>query len=228
MKKRIIPPIVAICILFFVVCIEVIAGNTHTKEELNIPLMTTSATLYNNPNLNESEKMILNLLENGVAVSDHLENIKENKDYALYLMHLTDHFSATNVDLTSSRAYEAVNKIIDLNRIINLEEESNYQKMSLDGRELAIRLAEQIYELCGLKASYNIHGDLVEIASESGNSLYVKENTVKQTGFQMEALFLTITVLLILLGICLIIAKKHQLFIKDGKYDGFNKEEFAR
>jgi hypothetical protein len=228
MKRRILPPIIAICILFFIVCIEVIAGNTHTNDEISIPVITTNLEMNGSINLNESEKMIVNLLTNGIMVSEDLDNIKENKDYGIYLRHLTDHLSATDIDLTSSYAYEVANKIIALNRIMNLEEESKYQKMSLDGRELAIRLSEQIYELCGLKVLYNIHGDLVQISDAAGEALYTKEVEVGHSDFQMEALMITITVLMILLAICLIIAKKNQLFIKDGMNDGFSKEEFAR
>lgn len=227
MSKHIMPPLISVCVLFFIVCIEIVAGSLGTKDDISIPVISGNNEISENSELNESEKVILNMLSSRILLKD-TKSITADNEYTIYVKYLHNYLSSTGVTLSSSKAYEALNKIIELNAIINIEHVSSFNKMSVDGKELALNLAQKIYDLCGLKLNYDIHGNINQILDQSGNFIYQNENTVQNTGIQFKALMITLVVIMILLGLCILIARKNQLFIKEVTYDGFKEEGFVQ
>jgi hypothetical protein len=76
---------------------------------------------------------------------------------------------------------------------------------------------EQTYEKSIISTmSVNAIADANEVSSHATKQIV-----------HMDALIITVVMLLGLLGLCIIIAKKHQLFMKDVEYDGFDEERYA-
>ena len=226
MNKRILSTLISICILFLIVCIEARTGSLSINDEISIPVQSNILGVYNDSELNENEKIVLDLLT-GINLGNR-PLIEKNPDYKLYVEYLKAKFSTSEIDLSVSEADQIIDKIIDMNKIMNLEHEGSINNMSLDGRELSIKLSEQIYGLCGLDLIYDVQGNINLISEQSGDIIYINENYNRQKGFQINALMITLLIMIILFGICVIIAKKNQLLKKGGIYDGFNEEGFAQ
>lgn len=227
MSKRIImPPLLSICMLFTIVCIGVIAGRVNTKDEISIPTISANDQILKNKQLNESEKVIVSLLTSNNNKTD----IKKNKDseFELYVKNLQEYLSKTEVSIKKEQGNIAARKIVEMNGIMDLEKEKDIKNMSLDSKEIVINLSKEIYEACGLNVTYNLKGEIIRIYDKTGKFLYLNESQINQSGFQFDALMITIVVMVLLLFICIVIAKKHQLYMKDVRYDGFNEERFAQ
>ncbi|WFR57870.1 hypothetical protein QA584_01965 [Anaerocolumna sp. AGMB13025] len=225
MSKRIMLPFITMLALVLILCTEAAAGSLNTKEEGSIPVVSGNLSLSKDRELNEAEKVILNLLN----INGNTQNETGLAgDYNIYTKSLYDHLEKQGVALTTSKAYEALNKIMELKAIINIEQESDFNKMSVDGRELAINLSKEIYNICGLSLTCDIGGNITRITDKAGNYLYLNTTTVETAQIHFKALFITLAVIMILLVLCIIIARKNQLFIKDVRYDGFKEEGFVQ
>jgi len=219
MSKRKMPPLLTICILFAIVCIVVIArGKLTTNEEKSIPALTNDIVLLENDELSTSERVVITSLLSGVELIDSQQDVKDN-NYRMYVNYLKEYLSSSGVDLSTTNANKVVDDIKGINAIISLEKESNFMKMSLDGRGVAIHIFEKVYQLCGLKLVYNMQGTIIRISDVLGNFIYVKDIPVTRAGFQFNALVMTIVVLAALYSLCIMIAKKNQLFMKEEVYN---------
>ncbi len=232
MSKRIMLPFITMCAIIAVMCIETLAGGLSTKDEISIPALSGSTgsiytELIEDKELNEPEKVILNLLTSE-SDSQESEELTDSIGYGAYVKYLHNYLSSSGVTLSSSKAYEALNKIIELKAVINIEQESSFNKMSVDGRELAINLSQEIYDACGLKLSCDIQGNITCISDKAGNLIYLNPKTIQNAGIRLDALMITLAVIMVLLGICIIIARKNQLFKKEEAYDGFQEEGFVQ
>jgi uncharacterized membrane protein len=225
-KQIIMPPLLSICILFTIVCIGVIAGRVTTKEEFSIETISANDQILENKQLNESEKVILSLLTSNNNEAD--TKVSKDSEYEIYVKNLQEYLSKTEVSLTKEQGNIAARKIVEMNGIMDLEKENDIRKMSLDSREIAISLSKEIYETCGLKLTYNLKGEIIRIYDKAGKFHYLNESQINQSGFQFDALMITLVVIVSLLFICVFIAKKHQLYMKDVRYDGFNEERYAQ
>jgi hypothetical protein len=146
---------------------------------------------------------------------------------SIFYTTLQEYLSSSEVFLTSNQAIQIENNLIDLQEIMNSEGETEFTKMSLEGKKVAIFLAEQIYELCNLKLELNMEGNIEKISDNSGNIIYENGAPISQLGIQINLLIITLTSMATLISICIIIAKKNQLFMKEVGYDGFDEERFA-
>jgi hypothetical protein len=221
------PPLITISILFTIVCIITIArGSLITNDDISTSTRASNVEFSKNNELNESEKVVLVMLANGVKFFEEQQSIKDNK-LSIYVRYLKEYLSSSGVNLSTVEAKEIINKIISMNAVYFLERETDLKKMSLDGRGMLINISEHIYELCGLRLIHNMQGDIVQISDTTGKYIYVNDNPMEQDSFHMKILIIILSTLAILLSICIIIAKKSQLFMKDGIYDGFKEKEFA-
>ena len=226
-NKLTMPLIITISILIAIVSIVIIArGSLKTNEWKSIPTISSNIVLVEDNGLNESEKRVLTILSDWIELPNNPLD-KDNDTYTIYLNYLKEYLSSSEVELSTYKALEMEDLIKSRNEIMYLEKESDINKMSFDGREVTIYIFEQIYELCGLKLVFGTERDIEQIADLSGNVIYLKANPLQQTGFQVDALVITLTSILTLFGICIIIAKKNQLFVKGVRYDGFDEKEFA-
>ncbi len=227
MSKRITLSLLFVCMLLLMVCIEAAAGSSDTKDEISISAISGNMEILKDDELNESEKIILNMLTGNVQIKD-TRQFAEDNEYAVYIKYLHNYLGSPGVTLSSSKAYEVLNKIIELNAIMDIEQEISFSKMSVDGKELAINLSKEIYDVCGLKLTYDIQGNINQIIDKSGRFIYLSEITVQDAGIRLDALMITLAVIMILLGLCIIIARKNQLFMKDVILDEFKEEGFVQ
>jgi hypothetical protein len=221
------PPILSLCIVTFIVSFILIARGLFDigQEEVSIPAFSNNIIISDDRELNRSEQEILSMLSS----SNMLPNSKnhENTIDSIFYITLQEYLSSSEVYLTSHQAIRIEEKIVDLQEIMRSEGETDFTKMSLEGKKVAIYISEQIYELCNLKLMINMEGNIEKISDISGNIIYANDVPVSRLGFQINVLIITLTSMATLLSICIIIAKKNQLFIKEVVYDGFDEERFA-
>lgn len=227
MSKGSMPPPISLCILLIIVCIVIFGrGRMATKDETNIPAMTIKLTYLEEDELNISEKEVLNMLIRCIYPFLDKKNDKSIL-HNIYIKYLKDYLSSPGINLTVEKSNAAIDYIIGLMSIMNLEKAHELRNMSLDGKIVAIMLSEKIYQQCGLSLVYNLQGDIIQITDEAGNPLYDYVNSGEQMKIRFNVLAFVLLVIMLLFNVCKIIAKKNQLFMKVGKYDGFTEKEFA-
>ena len=99
--------------------------------------------------------------------------------------------------------------------------------MSIEGRKFIIHIYEEIYNLCGLNITFDAESNIEKIVDQSGAVIYQNTGAQSQPQIHIDALIITSTFILVLITLCFIIARKNQLFIKGGRYDGFDEKEYA-
>lgn len=144
-----------------------------------------------------------------------------------YISFLTQYLSDTGVQLSPAAKVQMEEKTEELRALMNLEGKENLQELSADGNEIAVGLLEDIFTLCGLKASFNPSGEVISLEDRSGNTTFTEGKTYNRQ-INAVVLLIVVTVAGVLLITCYILSIKSQTLIKDVKYDGFHKEEFAR
>lgn len=227
-KKSTMPPILTISILILIISFVMIArGLIQTSyDKVSIPTQSSDSIINDDKELNTSEREVLTMLSSVIKLPDQVN--QGNTINSIYNAALHKYLRSSDVYLTSTQARQVKDKIIDMQGIISFEGKSDFSLISLEGRKVIIYISEQIYELCGLKLVLNMEGIIEQISDLSGNIIYTNlaASTVPES-FQMNALVLTLLFIATLFGICTIIAKKNQLFIKEVAYDGFEEERFA-
>lgn len=232
MNRRFLLPMIIMFLFFVVMCTEALAGSRNRKEDIGIPAVSVSSELTEDKELNQSEKVILNLFDPQVSSQESSRSAEEG-GFGTYVKYLHNYLSSPGIDLASSKAYTALNKIFELEAIMNIEQESSINRMSVDGRELALRLSREIYGICGLELSYDLKGNITRISDKAtDNLIYLNPETARHTvryaGFRLDILMVTLAILMVLFCICVMIAKKNQLFQKEAVYDGFKEEGFVQ
>ena len=226
MLKRTAPVLISIGMLIITISILILTGSLKTKDEIGVPIITNTGTVSQEDNINTTEKTILTILENSLNQAGSQKNMAGN-EYATYINQLDHYFKNPNVNLERTKLTEVTNKVSQLIALMKLEQESDFTKMSFDGRELALRLSSEIYTICGLKLSFGSLGNIMEVDDLSGKVIYENDKTAQQPKFQWNALLLSVGFIFFLLLVNIMIAKKHQLFVKDGTCNGFNEEGYA-
>lgn len=229
LKEHIMPPIITIFILLFLAAFIVITRGLYNNQEhgSNIPVMSFSIAAFDNTGLNSSEQELLSKLYEVLVLPEQNpagETITMNE---VYFNTLREYISNSEAFLTTAKISQISDKINQLQDIIILEDKTDFTKMTIDGRKAATNLAKQIYELNNLYLDYSMDGSIERIADISGAILFSNDASIGQQSFQLEAVIITIGLIVVLLCICIIIAKKNQLFVKEVIYDGFEEERFA-
>lgn len=169
--------------------------------------------------LTQSKPLILSIINSNIS-----ESAKTDK--ALILdgieTHMAQFDKGKNQDFKNSLEY----KLQDLSEIINIENKELFEDMSLDAKIPAMKLLANICEEYGITITYNLEGRIVKISELSGTDIYVNE-MMKDNEVSPVAFIFTLGLIICFITFCIYIARKKQLFIKDGMYDGYNKEGFA-
>jgi hypothetical protein len=147
--------------------------------------------------------------------------------FTVYISNLSKYFSSSGVSLSKEKAAEIQKLIQGRNDLLSLENVNDINKMSLDGRKLIIYIYEKIYELSGLYITFDAEYSIEKIESQYGDILYLNSTSEKQPVFRVEVLVITLSFILSLVTLCFIIAKKNQIIVKGGSYDGFDEKEYA-
>lgn len=164
--------------------------------------------------LNESENNILKILLMTVPLS----NFQSDSGYKYYQF-LLGYLNRPDVELKENTFYEVEDKMNDMIGIINLEEKNEIEKMSLDCRQVAISIREDIYKSCGLKLIHNYKGDIQKVIDSKGNSFNINIKNNKLEVFDFTIFLIILVIWFLLLCVCLYISKKNQLYIKEERYE---------
>lgn len=113
-----------------------------------------------------------------------------------------------------------------LRELIEAEKESDFHSMSLEGRKLIIYIIREIFSIYDYHLEINADGEIEEIVDQSGGLVYTK-TAINKVDIYYKGLIIVLFVLAIGLILCITIAKKHRLFVKEVRCDGFNKKRYA-
>ncbi len=225
-RKNWVLPITTLGVFIAITFIVVFAkASVNTDYDNSIPAANYMQLLLN-PELNANEQAVLTRFGSNfsqfIVASDDTPYVLDS------LYHQLGAYLASNgVNLTEENAEQAKLEIDELNRIIQMEGNRDLKEMTLDARGIATHLSQLIYQSCGLKLSFDLSGNIETISRKDGVILYQKQNSMDQDGLHIQALAITLTLIIILLLFCTQIARKHQLFHRDEPYDSFDEEKYA-
>lgn len=217
MRRRAAPAGITMVIVIFIFCIMGVARwSLTTGMETEVQAAQDMAVLKQDTGLNEAEVKVLYQLSQ--LIGDLDKEVSEGEiTEDIYYDCLRKHFRANGMSLSNAAA-EEINKLIrDSRKLLLLEEGRPLCEMSLDGREVAIHLYKKIYQFSELKLDIKPDGSIEQIVSQSGKQYY-ENNRPAQGELRVEPLIFILMILITLLGICIIITKRNQLFIKSGEY----------
>lgn len=206
---------ITICVLLIIVCIVINAKISLLNKADKIIEAYTNEVHIEDENLNETENVILNILINTAFTSNIQSTILREK----YCEYLKRYLGSAKVQLGSETLYQLEDKMKDIVAIMSLEKESDIKNISLDSREIVLNITEQIYKICGLKLVHNLQGGIQKVSDINGNYFYLGESLFEQESFNFTIYLFVLVKLLFLFNICLYIAKKNQLFIKEEIYE---------
>jgi hypothetical protein len=178
-----------------------------------------------NQNLNTYEMRILNLLSRAHGEGDSTESNDQLDD--IYLYSLEQHFNTSKMNLTHSQANEIEALIQGKSELVRYEMDKDINQMSLEGRNLILYMDREIYQLCGLRITFDTDNTIDKITEQSGNIVYEKQQSSQPIKVHLEILIIVLALILSLIVLCMVFAKKKQLFIKGGRFNGFDEKEYA-
>jgi len=206
---------ITISVLLIIFCIVI----TEKISFLNNADKKTEAYSYEvhieDDNLNETENAILNILINTTFTS----NFQSTMIRESYYEYLKSYLESANVQLGSETLNQLEDKMKDIAAIMSLEKEHDIKNMPINSREIVLNITKQIYKTCGLKLVYKLQGDIQKVSDMNGNYFYFSESLFEQEFFDSTVFLSFLAVVLFLFNICLCIAKKNHLFIKEEIYD---------
>lgn len=213
LKNLVIPILCVVALLLF-------AG--EPLKEANAKTMkqtTVTVSVDKSSRINQQEAIIIDILTN--KISNNSDNSEEYKEFLL------QYFGLSNINMGTAVEDAVEAKAVELIYLMTLENKSSLKELSADSKEIAIGLAKDIFTACGLKAGFNPSGDLISLSDKYRN-ITIVNGKVAGEHINIGVLLVSVLVVGVLLAICYILSKKSQIKIKDVKYDGFHKEEFAR
>lgn len=146
---------------------------------------------------------------------------------AIYCNTLDNYLNNHAVRLTGNQVAMIQEKLLKIQEILSGEMQTDYTKLSLDGRKIVFCLLGQIYEIYGLHLQGDMECKIVKVSDSSANILYSNSAAESMPKIQWYALAAMIIFNIVLLIICRLVARRNQLFHKEEIYDGFDKEKFA-
>lgn len=218
--------IITVCFFLTSACFTVITrAGLKTKEEKNIPAISSNISLLEEEGVDGTAGRALTILCKVMALPGQTGQTPAGEPD--YYNLLKEYISKPVLPMTLAKTDQMEDKIEALQDIIDYEENSDFTKMSIDGRRIAIYISKQIFELCGLRLDFSMEGRIEAISDLTGDNIYAKDVSVSKNSIHINALIITVSSLIILLIICIIIARRNQLFVKEVVYDGFDEERFA-
>lgn len=144
-----------------------------------------------------------------------------------YMIFLQEYLRNSEANLSIENESKKEKLLQELMIIGNLEKQNNIQHMSIDGREIAISLLKNIYEIYGVNIEFGMDGEIQMIDDPLGNIIY--QNGDKTIKIELQVIHLSIVVFLIFILFCLslFIARKSKILVKDGGIDGFDEKKYA-
>ncbi|MDF2801437.1 MAG: hypothetical protein K0S61_1340 [Anaerocolumna sp.] len=212
---------IPLCIIFITLTCAILAGSmsgdkfrNYKKAEVFARMVTVDKVLT------KAKPRILSIIDSNMSDSSQID--KES-----ILNSLQNHM--VQYDKGKDQKFNVLleHKIQDLQEIIDIEQNEFFKEMSLDARIPAMKILSDICKQYGIGISYNLNGDIVKLSSLSGENFYENEIVKNKKDIRLEVLIGTLVAIILFITICIYITKKKQLFIKDGTYDGYNKEGFA-
>lgn len=224
--KNLIIPILCLLALLLFAGEPLREANATTLNEA-VETLSTDGSLQGR--INQREINIINALINNISFTGAFAKGKESGEEGntSYEHFLIQYFGRKSVNLGENNWKEVESKILELDNLMQLENKKNLKELSADEREIAVGLTKGIFSACGLSAGFNPSGELISLSDESGSFTLSNGKTNKQH-INSGILTLVIMVVGILQVICYILSRKSQIIIKDVKYNGFHKEEYAR
>jgi hypothetical protein len=224
-KREILLPILTILITAIIIAMAGVIRVRVKAEKVELPI-ESSKIAYEEAKLYLSESQILSTLMNGEEDMKRLPEIDAGT-LPIYINCLKSYLDITELSMSQATYAQLKDKIVELIEIMNIEQENDFTKMSLDGRAVAVDIAGQIYKLCGLELFTDMDGNIKQVADPSGNLIYQSENMVSVYHFQITVFIITISIILLLLIVIFLIGKKNNLFQKEVSYDEFDEKRFA-
>lgn len=224
--REIMPPIITFVILLFIVStIGITRVSINTGRMVNTNEKEFSAIDIND----SSDESIRNFIAMQLEASDSRTNQQDYhiSTYYIYMNCLTRHLDNSGVALSAENRKELGKKLKGFADLIKLEGEKDFTKMSIDGRAIAIDIATQIYDICGLKLVTDMKGNIKQISDRFGQMTYYQNKQQAGSDFQVLPLILTLSVIIVLFGVVFYIGKYNRLFEKEVAYHGFDKKRYA-
>lgn len=152
---------------------------------------------------------------------------RKKSQASIYCNTLEKHLNNNTIILTSSQAAVIKEKLLKIQEILSGEMQTDYTRLSLDGKKIVFCLMGQIYEIYGLHLEGNTECTIVKVCDTSANTLYSNSAAESLPSIQWYALAAVIICIIVLFIICRLVARRNQLFHKEEIYDGFDKKKFA-
>lgn len=198
----------------------------HSIAGKSIPSMSGAVKALANEEINSTEAEVLYILSKEMEAG-----VKQPKYYTYihpdYITHLQNHLSKSQVNLSASKVRELKELIKELHFIINLEDENELNKMTIDGREMATHLLKEIYGVCGAKLEISMDGKIEKVIDNSANILYQNETSLPQGDFRIDTLMIVIFTIVALLSVGIVLTQKSQILAREVIFDGFDEQEYA-
>jgi hypothetical protein len=218
------PPFMTVSILVFIICFIFFARGLASleKKEYSIPTFSTKLITMEESELKTERDLEAQL--SGVLKVLSLQEDNSNHETVYNLLLEEAHDNSLN--FTEDDLSRLHNKMLDLQEVLRLEKVSEFKDMSLEGRKLIIYIVRDILRLYGYHLTVNLDGDIEKISDLSGVLVYSKTQ-LNFSEIQFKGLVFVLSFVFLALLICILIAKKKQLFEKDVRYDGLNKKRYA-
>lgn len=225
-KKAGMPPIITILILLIIISI---AGITRLSIRSVSPGEIHSlnhTVIEENVNQNILKHQIINLLINNENVIKYQKNKKQGTYYVLTNC-LKSYLDNTSLNLSEADFTHLKEIVEELVKVITIEHQCDFTKMSLDGRAVSIEITRTIYNQFGLKLETNIEGEIEKVTDQAGNTIYHKQNRLSIYNLQIQLLIIVLSTLLFLLLIIFIVVKKNNLFEKEDEFNEFKEKRYV-
>jgi len=222
-KSEYIPPLltwgIITFILFFALYTRIIVSSNEGEESVEAFSDHVVASGEQQLSINQEVDWVLNPILNLYYLQDN------DCDYNL-LANVKKNISTKQMILEQNKLQLLQSKSSVLRELIGSEKESDFHGMSLEGRKLIIYIIREIFNIYDYKFNINTYGEIVEIVDQSGSVVYSMP-TINTGTIYYNGLIIVLSVLLIALILCVLIAKKKHLFVKEVRYDGFNTKRYA-
>lgn len=168
-----------------------------------------------------------------IMVSTHIidnrddKSLKETYQLDSYLIYLKEYIKTSEVKLNTEDESRKEQLLQELKTIANLEKESSIKYMSIDGREIAISLLKNIYNVYGINISFGLDGEIQNVNDPLDNPIYHNVEKTLKTEFQVIHLIIVICINLLLSGLSILISRKSKISVKDGDIYGLDEKRYA-
>lgn len=221
------PPVYTFLIILFIISIACVTrANLRTVKSDTGIAVSNHIVSEQSKNQTILKNQIVNLLMNNISIKEYQKKDNDNT-YFVYTAFLKSYLNSDSMTLSDGTYEQIREKVNELIKIIKIEKECDFTKMSLDGRAVAIGIAKNIYELLGLKIDISMEGKIEQITEQSGRVIYIGRSTSSGYDIQIQALVIVFLIISVLLISITIYGKKKHLFKKEEKFNEFDEKRYA-